>query len=505
MHRDSSRSIHALKPLRIGIDTHQEPVVYLRSESHICRSEGLEALSRIALSVNDRTLIATLNVVHDGLLSEDTIGLSEAAWRVLHPAAGERVRISHAPDVASMGAVRAKIFGHRLGETQLHSIIRDVVAGRYIDVELAAFITACGTEHLDNDEIIGLTRAMIDSGERLSWNQAPIYDKHSVGGLPGNRTTPLIVAICAANGMTIPKTSSRAITSPAGTADTMEVLAPVNLSLEAMRRVVEREHGCIVWGGAVHLSPADDILIRVERALDIDSEGQMVASVLSKKAAAGSTHVVIDVPVGPTAKVRTRHDAIHISEIMRLVGKAVGMDVRSVITDGSQPVGRGIGPALEAQDILAVLQGKPEAPADLADRATELAGALLELAGLATTINGKQLAALTLKSGDAWRKFQAICEAQGGMRSPPVAPLVHPVASDRSGRITAIDNRRLSRVAKLAGAPAAVAAGLTLEKHLGDSVTTGEPLIILHAEAPGELDYTLEYLDTNPDIFTIGN
>ncbi|HEX6551114.1 MAG TPA: thymidine phosphorylase family protein [Gammaproteobacteria bacterium] len=503
MNRNYSATVHSLKPLRIGIDTHQEPVVYLRSESHVCRSEGLEALSRISLSVDGRTLIATLNVVHDHLLDEDTIGLSEAAWRVLQPAPGSRVRISHAPTVESMSAVRAKIYGHRLSEAQLHSIIRDVVAGRYSDVELSAFITACGTENLDNDEVAGLTRAMIDAGERLSWPGTAIYDKHCVGGLPGNRTTPLLVAICAANGMTIPKTSSRAITSPAGTADTMETLAPVNLSLDAMRAVVEREGGCVVWGGAVHLSPADDILIRVERALDIDSEGQMVASVLSKKAAAGSTHVVIDIPVGPTAKVRTRHDATHLSEIMHLTGRAVGMDVRSVITDGRQPVGRGIGPALEAHDILAILQGKPDAPADLADRASELAGALLELAGRAAAGEGRQLALTTLRNGKAWQKFQAICTAQGGMRTPPVAPLTHPVLSPRSGRVIDIDNRKLSRAAKLAGAPIAPSAGLTLEKHLDDSVKAGEPLFVLHAEAPGELEYTLEYLEANPHIFQI--
>lgn len=505
MQRPYSPTIHDLVPLRIGIDTHQEPVVYLRSESYVCRSEGLEALSRISLAIGARTLIATLNVIHDHLLEEDQIGLSEAAWRALQPGPGERVRITHAPTVESMDAVRAKIYGHRLRETQLHGIIRDVVAGRYTDVELAAFITACGSEHLDNDEIIGLTRAMINAGERLSWPDTAIYDKHSVGGLPGNRTTPLVVAICAANGMIIPKTSSRAITSPSGTADTMEVLTPVNLSLPQMRAVVEREGGCIIWGGAVHLSPADDILIRVERALDIDSEGQMVASVLSKKAAAGSNHVVIDIPVGPTAKVRTRHDAVHLSDIMLLVGNAVGLDVRSVITDGLQPVGHGIGPALEACDVLAILQQEPSAPSDLADRASELAGALLEMSGVAALNQGRQLALATLKSGAAWRKFQAICNAQGGMRAPPVAPLVQTVLSSHSGRIRTIDNRKLSRVAKLAGAPAAVAAGVTLQKHLGDSVEKGEPLFTLHAEAPGELEYTLEYIAANPGIFFIGN
>ncbi|HET7651086.1 MAG TPA: thymidine phosphorylase, partial [Gammaproteobacteria bacterium] len=184
-------------------------------------------------------------------------------------------------------------------------------------------------------------------------------------------------------------------------------------------------------------------------------------------------------------------------------GRAVGMDVRSVITDGRQPVGRGIGPALEARDLLAILQNQPDGPTDLAERACELAGALLELAGLAAPAAGKQLAFSTLKSGAAWRKFQAICAAQGGMRMPPVAPLSHPVSSPRSGRITSIDNRKLSRAAKLAGAPVAPCAGLTLEKHLGDSIETGEPLFILYAEAPGELDYTLEYLEANPQIFTI--
>lgn len=171
----------------------------------------------------------------------------------------------------------------------------------YSDLQLAAFVTATAGDGLDEAETIALTQAMLGAGERIRWDFPLVADKHSVGGLPGNRTTPLVVAMVAACGVPIPKTSSRAITSPAGTADTMEVLAPVDLDVAAMRRVVEKEGGCVVWGGAVRLSPADDVLIRVERPLDFDSEGQLVASVLSKKAAAGSTHVVIDMPVGPTA------------------------------------------------------------------------------------------------------------------------------------------------------------------------------------------------------------
>src|SRR6185295_11844581 len=149
---------------------------------------------------------------------------------------------------------------------------------------------------------------------------------------------------------------SRAITSPAGTADTMETMAPVELDLVTLRRVVESEGGCVAWGGAMGLSPTDDILIRVERVLDLDGEGQLVASILSKKIAAGATHLVLDLPVGPTAKVRSRENAQSLSHTLVGVAREFGIEAQAIVSDGLQPVGRGIGPALEARDVLAVLQ-----------------------------------------------------------------------------------------------------------------------------------------------------
>lgn len=290
----------------MGIDTYQEPVVYMRADCHICRSEGFEAQSRITIRHQERSIIATLNVVHDQQWLEiDEAGLSEAAWRLLRPDAGGRAVLSHPAPLESLSQVRAKVYGQRLGDIEMAAIVGDIAAGRYADIHLSAFITACAGSRLDLEETTALTRAMIGVGDRLAWPDPVVVDKHCVGGLPGNRTTLVVVPIVAALGLTMPKTSSRAITSPAGTADTMETLAPVNLDIATMRKVVEREGGCIVWGGSVQLSPADDVLIRVERPLDLDSEGQLVASVLSKKAAAGSNHVVIDIPVGPTAKVRS--------------------------------------------------------------------------------------------------------------------------------------------------------------------------------------------------------
>jgi thymidine phosphorylase len=327
-----------------------------------------------------------------------------------------------------------------------------------------------------------------------------VLDKHCVGGLPGNRTTPIVVAIIAALGHRIPKTSSRAITSPAGTADTMEVMAPVALDLEAMRRVVEREGGCVVWGGNVRLSPADDVLIRVERPLDFDSDGQLVASVLSKKVAAGSSHVLVDMPVGPTAKVRSEVAADALATRLQATGEALGLRMVVLRTDGRQPVGRGVGPALEARDVLAVLRRAPEAPADLRERALTVAGALLDLAPGTPPGTGLALATQTLDSGRAWAKFLAICEAQGGFSEPRQAPFRADVTALRAGRLQSIDNRRLAKVAKLAGAPAAPLAGLTCALRTGEPIAAGQPLYTVHAESPGELEYALSYARAHPDI-----
>ena len=348
-----------------------------------------------------------------------------------------------------------------------------------------------------------LTRAMVEVGQRLAWPSPLVVDKHCVGGLPGNRTTPLVVAIAAANGLVMPKTSSRAITSPAGTADTMETLAPVDLDLDTLRRVVQAEGACLAWGGAMHLSPADDIFVRVERELDIDTEGQLIASVLSKKIAAGASHVVIDIPVGPTAKVRSLDAARHLATRLVAVAAHFGLGLRCLFTDGSQPVGRGIGPALEARDVLAVLRGEPDAPADLRERAALVAGAVLEMGGVVAEGAGVQRALDTLDNGQAWDKFQRICQAQGGLREPPRAAHVKPLRAGHAGRVVHIDNRKLSRLAKLAGAPDRPAAGVHLRVRLGDELAAGQPLLFLHAQTPGELGYALDYARDAGDIIRI--
>ena len=488
---------------RAGLDTYLEPVVYMRADCAVCRSEGFESQTRLWVHVDNKRILATLNVVTDiGWLKPGFAALSEAAWRRLDPQPNDTASFSHADAPESARLIRAKVYGQPLSREDFTLIMRDAVDGALADVELASFLTACAARPMSTKEVIELTLAMVDVGERLRWDSRDVLDKHCVGGLAGNRTTPIVVAIVAACGGLIPKTSSRAITSPAGTADTMETLAPVNLNLVAMRRVVDREGGCVVWGGAVGLSPADDALIRTERVLDFDSDAQLVASVLSKKVAAGSTHVLLDLPVGPSAKLRSADAAHRLGNQLMEVGRAIGLRIRLHLSDGSQPVGRGIGPALEARDVVNVLARAPEAPRDLRERALDLAGFLLELSGLPEG-TGRARAVRALDDGSAERKFEAICEAQGGRRVPSAAAQTATLAAAQEGTVANIDNRLLSKLAKLAGAPRDACAGVELHVHLGEQVKKGAPLITVHAETRGELQYALNYHALHPGIFEI--
>lgn len=484
---------------RLGIDTHQEPIVYMREDCHVCVAEGFSAQSRVLVCVGERSIIATLSIVRADWLSHQQAGLSEIAWQLLNVTEGDQAFFAHPKPVESMSAVRGKLYGKTLIQDDATAIINDINHGRYSDIQLSAYVTACAGNRLSKQETLFITKAMVESGQRFDWGKSPVLDKHCVGGLPGNRTTPIVVAIITALGLTMPKTSSRAITSPAGTADMMECLTDVTLSFEHMRKVVEEQGGCLAWGGSVSLSPTDDIIIRVERALDLDSEGQLVASVISKKIAAGSTHVLIDIPVGPTAKVRSKALADRLAKALVHTGNGLGLHVETLISDGSQPIGCGIGPALEARDVLQVLENHPKAPQDLKDKAIALASKMLEMAAQGSAQDCLEKVKQVLSSGKALEKFKDICQAQGGLKSLPIAKHQETVLADRSGIVSFYNNRILSRLASLAGAPNAPAAGLTLHVKVGDAVSEGDPLITVHSEAPGELEYAMAFYHEHGD------
>jgi thymidine phosphorylase len=492
-----------IRLVRLGIDTLYEFMIYIHADCFVCKSEGFETETQILVTANDRSIIATLNVIHSTILKMDEVSLSESAWKKLGANTGDCVTLSHPPPLTSLRYIRSKVYGNELKQQEFDEIVADIVLSKYSNVHLASFITGCARDNLNIDEIICLTKSMIKTGEKISWHYPYVMDKHSVGGIPGNRTTPIVVSIVASAGLIIPKTSSRSITSPAGTADTVETMTNVNLSVDQIRRVVNQEGGCMAWGGALGLSPADDIIIRVERSLDIDPEGQMIASVLSKKGAVGATHVVIDIPVGPTAKIRSDEAFLKLKEYFILVSKAINLNVYVLKTDGIQPLGKGIGPALEAKDILAILRNEKDHSIDLKNKSLKLAGILLEAGKKAPCGAGVSLAKKILENGSALKKFIAICEAQGGFHEPLTASYTHDIVATHSGQVIEIDNRNLGLVAKLAGAPHDPAAGIEFFAKQGMHIEKGQTLYRIHAESKGELEYALNFANTMPDIIKI--
>jgi len=494
-----------LKP--VAIDTYRENVAYLHRDCPVYRAEGFQALSKIEISNNGQKILAVLNVVDDAaIVSPDELGLSEQAFSQLNCGMGNLVRVNHATPPKSMEAVRAKIAGERLTLKDFQNITQDIANNRYSKMEMAAFLVASGQTGLDRDEVLFLTQAMTSTGRRLNWHEPVIVDKHCIGGVPGNRTSMLIVPILAAHGMLMPKTSSRAITSPAGTADTMEILAEVNLTPDAMHHIVRKQRGCIAWGGTANLAPVDDILISVERPLGIDSQSQMVASILSKKIAAGSSHLLIDIPVGPTAKVRHMREAMRLRKLFEYVGDHLNLHLEVVITDGSQPIGNGIGPVLEARDVMQILENHPDAPQDLRQKTLHLAGRILEFDPDIRGGQGYAIARDILESGRAFKKMQAIIEAQGKQtKHYQPGSLVYEVKAEYAGTVTIIDNYLLSRVARMAGAPMDKGAGVDLIKKIGDLVDVGDTLYRVHAEFQADYQFAQQLTNDEGSGYSFGD
>lgn len=477
---------------RVAIDTYRENVAYLNRNCGFYRAEGFQALSKVEVRANGRHILATLNVVDDPtIVACGELGLSEDAFAQLDLPAQHAVTVAQAEPPASIGALFRKMAGERLDQDDFSAIVGDIAQHRYSKIELTAFVVATSRGELDREEVYFLTRAMVASGHRLDWQQPLVVDKHCIGGIPGNRTSMLVIPIVAAHGMWCPKTSSRAITSPAGTADTMEVLARVELPVDRLSDVVRQQRACLAWGGTARLSPADDVLISVERPLSLDSPAQMVASILSKKISAGATHLVLDIPVGPSAKVTSMAQAQRLRRLFEYVAGRLHLSLDVVITDGRQPIGRGIGPVLEARDVMQVLANDPQAPQDLREKSLRLAGRLLECSPAVRGGDGYALARDILDSGQALAKMNAIVQAQGSQgfdhHHPALGTLSFEVLAEADGVVTGIDNLVTARVARVAGAPKVQGAGIDLLRKLGDPVACGQPLYRVHAQFPADL------------------
>ena len=399
---------------------------------------------------------------------------------------------------APLASLYKKIAGFTLSETEYRPLLTAIHQKQYSGAELEAFLIAC-TQHLSDDELIAMARCRSELMPRISWGRDMVVDKHSLGGIPGSRVTMVVIPIVAAHGLLIPKTSSRAITSAAGSADAMEVLAKVDLTPEQLKQCVSQTNACIAWNGKLNHSVIDDVMNAITRPLALDTRRWSVASILSKKYSAGATHVVIDIPYSNGGKVKTQPAAEELARLFEMVGTALGLVVKAFATDGHAPIGRGIGPALEARDVLQVLDRHPDAPADLLEKSLFFASQILALdPAVGSVANGRARALELLNSGAASTTMQAISAAQGAQ--PPLdwsGVLKHEVRSQHSGRVQAIDGFVISGLGRCAGAPADPLAGVDLACGLGAEVSAGDLLYVLQASDQEKLAQSVALAQTD--------
>ncbi|AIS18178.1 thymidine phosphorylase [Pseudomonas rhizosphaerae] len=490
------REVATLVPHLLVVEVSASPHVLAARILGRGRESAEQASARVLRQVDPLPAdIETLQVDNDGTLAEGIARFIEAV---------ETVTQRHAPMPASHPLLQRKLEGHELDEAQYEQVLRDIIAGGYRDHQISAFLVSA-SQHLSDAEVVALARVRTRFSPTLRWDRPIVVDKHSMGGVPGSRITLIVVPIIAAQGLLMPKTSSRAITSAAGTADAMEVLAEVELSPEQVRHCVAVTGACIAWNGRLNHSHLDEVMNAITRPLNIDSTRWAVASILSKKLTAGSTHVIVDLPFGPRTKLATREQAQVLGELFEQVGALLGLTVEAIVTDGSQPVGRGIGPALEVRDVRRVLEGAVEAPADLREKALLFAARILAWDPRVGSVEaGRQRAEHLLDEGHALVAFERIIDAQG--RKAPVlpSPLTWAVRAPCDGRVAQLDGWRLAEIARRAGAPRDKGAGIDLWVGRGTKVVQGDVLYHIHGTSAEDLERAVVLAEDESGILLSG-
>ena len=477
------------------------PVAMLNTKT--ARKIGVHAKDRISIKTLHKKPKETSTILDtvQGMIKENEIAVSSELRKNLGLKNGQKVKISLSPFPQGAIYIREKLDGKKLDRQEIFTIIRDLVNNALSESEIALFISALHVNGMTTQEIVDLINAFLETGNKFDLKNKTVVNKHCIGGIPGNKTTPLVVAICAAGGLVFPKTSSRAVTSEAGTADFMETIAKVDFSTKELKQILKKTGGFIVWGGCVGLVPADSKIIKIEKVLNIDAEPLLLSSVLSKKLAVGSDYILIDIPYGKNAKV-SKSQAKLLSRKFKKISEHFNIKLDVVYTKGDQPIGNGIGPVLELKDVLAILDPLKKGPKDLEDKAILLSGKLFEMTKKASSLSeGKLLAKQLLYSGKAFEKFREIIKEQKGTLkvSEPSNINKKIIYSPKSGKIKSIHNKKINSIARTAGCPMDKHSGMYFHKKKKEEIKKGEPLVTFYSTSDSRLKQAIkQFRKTNP-------
>ena len=451
-----------------------------------------DSISIKTLSNNSKEISTIIDTISE-IVKENEIAVSFELKERLNLKNRQTVDVNLSLISKSLEFIKKKLNGKSLSKSEINEIIKEIVNNSLSEPEIALFISAMYKQGMNFKETVYLIEAILKSGNRLRLKNKLVVDKHSIGGIPGNRTTPILVSICAAAGLVFPKTSSRAITTAAGTVDVIETIAKVEFSIKELKKIIKKTNACMVWGGALGIVPADSMIIKIEKMLKIDPEAQLLASIMSKKLAMGAKYILIDIPYGKNAKIN-KSGALKLKKKFEKIGKHFNKKLKCVLTNGDQPIGDSIGPALELTDIINILNPEKQGPKSLEKKSLFLAGEILEMTGKAKKGKGIKMASEILSSGRAFRKFKQIIKAQGGkVNGIKPSRLKKDIYSKSSGKIFEINNEKINSLARLVGCPVDKSSGLYLYFHVGDKINKKDKILTIHSESRSRLRHAVKF------------
>lgn len=481
----------------LPINSFNENIAYLHKDCVAYKLEDIKFMTKVEIHGGAKPIYAFLNIVDDeNLVSPEQLALNTEAFSLLNLPEGSNITLALTPPPPSISSIKRKIAGNILSPAEYSGIIADIANRRYSNMDIASFLVASGS-FMTPPEVLALTEALVGN-QVINWdNEGIVVDHHCLGGIPGNKTDIIITAIVAAYGLPIPKTASRSLSSCAGVADTMSVLANVDLDETLLKNLIRENRGALVCHSGLQIAMANRLISSVERQIGITQQQHLVASILAIKIAMGITHLVIDIPVGPNSRIKSTQDAMRLRKLIEYVGDQMGIEVDAVITDGSEPIGNGIGAVLEARDVMKVLRNKDDAPQDLREKSLFLAGRIIDFDPKLRGGQGYFVAKEILNSGRALESMNRIIHAQGKAPQPTLGHLTRDIVAAEGGYVESIDNTRINRIGVLAGASQNPGAGLDLLKKVGDRVEQGETLFRIHSMNSTDFGYANSAVDGN--------
>ena len=481
----------------LPINSFNENIAYLHKDCVAYKLEDIKFMTKVEIHGGAKPIYAFLNIVDDeNLVSPEQLALNTEAFSLLNLPEGSNITLALTPPPPSISSIKRKIAGNILSPAEYGGIIADIANRRYSNMDIASFLVASGA-FMTPPEVLALMEALVGN-QVINWdNEGIVVDHHCLGGIPGNKTDIIITAIVAAYGLPIPKTASRSLSSCAGVADTMSVLANVDLDETLLKKLIRENRGALVCHSGLQIAMANRLISSVERQIGITQQQHLVASILAIKIAMGITHLVIDIPVGPNSRIKSTQDAMRLRKLIEYVGDQMGIEVDAVITDGSEPIGNGIGAVLEARDVMKVLRNKDDAPQDLREKSLFLAGRIIDFDPKLRGGQGYFVAKEILNSGRALESMNRIIHAQGKAPQPTLGHLTRDIVAAESGYVESIDNTRINRIGVLAGASQNPGAGLDLLKKVGDRVEQGETLFRIHSMNSTDFGYANSAVDGN--------